>query len=232
MTLSGSMTAITDLMELGGPVVMLLACMSVLSLAVFLTKLVQFMQLGVGRHRHLKMASELWDRRQSRQAALAARNAGTYLGPVLAEAMQSFSQPHEARAYQARIEGEMADRFDTLERGFRLLDSIAQTAPLLGLFGTVLGMIDAFQALQGAGAAVDPSVLAGGIWVALLTTAAGLGVAMPTALALTWLETRTEAERAIADSTIRRLFCPLEEAQSGAAPLGNAGKSQGVPFLG
>ena len=55
---------------------------------------------------------------------------------------------------------------------------------------------------------------------------------MPTALALTWLETRTEAERAIADSTIRRLFCPLEKAPQGVAPLGNAGKSQGVPFLG
>ena len=57
----------------------------------------------------------------------------------------------------------------------------------MGLFGTVLGMIDAFRALQAAGDAVDPSVLAGGIWVALLTTAAGLGVAMPTSLALTFL---------------------------------------------
>ena len=62
-----------------------------------------------------------------------------------------------------------------LEGGFRLLDTIGQTAPLLGLFGTVLGMIDAFQALQEAGQAVDPSLLAGGIWVALLTTAAGAG---------------------------------------------------------
>lgn len=53
-------------------------------------------------------------------------------------------------------------RFARLESGFRLLDSVAQLAPLLGLFGTVLGMISAFQALQAAGAQVDPSVLAGG----------------------------------------------------------------------
>ena len=79
--------------------------------------------------------------------------------------------------------------------GFRALDAIAQVAPLLGLFGTVLGMIEAFQKLQEAGNSVDPSLLAGGIWVALLTTACGLAVAMPVSLLLTWFETRIENER-------------------------------------
>ena len=82
-----------------------------------------------------------------------------------------------------------------LESGFRLLDAIAQVAPLLGLFGTVLGMIDAFRALQEAGSQVDPAALAGGIWVALTTTAVGLAVAMPTSLVLTWLEARLARER-------------------------------------
>jgi biopolymer transport protein ExbB len=79
---------------------------------------------------------------------------------------------------------------------------IAQMAPLLGLFGTVLGMIDAFQALQEAGDQVDPTVLAGGIWVALMTTAVGLAVAMPTSLILTWLESRVAAERIATDEAI------------------------------
>ena len=82
-------------------------------------------------------------------------------------------------------------------------------APLLGLFGTVLGMIDAFRALQAAGDAVDPSVLAGGIWVALLTTAAGLGVAMPTSLALTFFESRAARERARIDLALESLFHPM-----------------------
>ncbi len=56
---------------------------------------------------------------------------------------------------------------------------IATIAPLLGLLGTVFGMIEAFQQMESAGKNVDPSILSGGIWEALLTTAAGLSVAIP-----------------------------------------------------
>jgi biopolymer transport protein ExbB len=66
-------------------------------------------------------------------------------------------------------------------------------------------MIEAFRQLQGAGSAVDPSLLAGGIWVALLTTAAGLAVAMPVSLVLTWFETRIENER-VAIETVTTAF--------------------------
>ena len=107
-----------------------------------------------------------------------------------------------------RLEAEAEARFARLERGFRLLDSVAQLAPLLGLFGTVLGMISAFQALQAAGSQVDPSILAGGIWVALLTTAVGLAVAMPTALVLSWFEARMDAERVLAQQAIRTILAP------------------------
>ena len=59
------------------------------------------------------------------------------------------------------------------------LQMIATIAPLLGLLGTVFGMIEAFQQMESAGKNVDPSILSGGIWEALLTTAAGLSVAIP-----------------------------------------------------
>ena len=68
----------------------------------------------------------------------------------------------------------------TLKSGLRPLELIAGIAPLMGLLGTVLGMITAFQAMEVAGTSVDPSVLSGGIWAALLTTAIGLVVAIPT----------------------------------------------------
>jgi len=91
--------------------------------------------------------------------------------------------------------------FEQVGRGLRLLDVIAQVAPLLGLFGTVLGMITAFQTLQTAGGTADPAVLAGGIWVALVTTAAGLIVAMPTSMALSWFDGCLERhERALRDA--------------------------------
>jgi biopolymer transport protein ExbB len=109
---------------------------------------------------------------------------------------------------EARLDAEAGLALARLERGFRLLDTVAQIAPLLGLFGTVLGMIDAFQSLQAGGSSVDPSLLAGGIWVALLTTAVGLAVAMPTSMVLAWLESRTARERVFADMALRTVLVP------------------------
>ena len=59
------------------------------------------------------------------------------------------------------------------------IEIIAQVSPLIGLLGTVIGMIDSFNELELGGSLVDPSILAGGIWTALLTTAMGLIVAIP-----------------------------------------------------
>ena len=75
-----------------------------------------------------------------------------------------------------------------LEHSLRVIAAIAQLSPLLGLLGTVLGMINAFYKLQGAQNQVSPALLAGGIWEALLTTAAGLMIAIPTLAALYYLE--------------------------------------------
>jgi biopolymer transport protein ExbB len=69
------------------------------------------------------------------------------------------------------------------ERLLPVLSSIASAAPLLGLFGTVLGMIEVFQRLAALGGRADVALLSGGIWVALLTTAFGLLVALPSLLA-------------------------------------------------
>jgi biopolymer transport protein ExbB len=69
------------------------------------------------------------------------------------------------------------------ERRLSILASIASIAPLLGLFGTVLGMIEVFQRLAALGGHADVALLSGGIWVALLTTAFGLFVAIPSLLA-------------------------------------------------
>ena len=69
-----------------------------------------------------------------------------------------------------------------LEHNLRGLNVIANVAPLLGLLGTVTGMIKAFMKIQELGGGVDASQLAGGIWEAMMTTAAGLTVAIPSLL--------------------------------------------------
>lgn len=206
-TLQNTILRIADL---GGPVVLLLCTISVLVLAVVLYKLWQFSVAGVGRHKALKDAIKAWDNGDRIAAREHLDQSRSYLVPVVAMALDGQKDAD-------RLEAEAEVQFARLEGGFRLLDSVAQLAPLLGLFGTVLGMISAFQALQGAGAQVDPSILAGGIWVALLTTAVGLAVAMPTSVILSWLEARMDADRVLAQQSLRTILAPVGR-QEGTAP--------------
>lgn len=196
-----AMETLRRIADLGGPVVLILLALSVLALAVVLYKLWQFSVAGVGRHRALGDAVEAWDRGDRTGARAALDRSRSYLVPVVDMAMSGQKEP-------TRIEAEAELRFSRLEAGFRFLDAVAQIAPLLGLFGTVLGMIAAFRALQEAGSQVDPSILAGGIWVALLTTAAGLAVAMPTSLVLTWFEARMDRERVLTGKLVHAILSP------------------------
>lgn len=193
--------AILRIADLGGPVVLLLGAISILVLAVMLFKLWQFAVAGVGRHAALQDAISAWDAGDRIAARDHLGRSRSYLVPV-------FTMALDGQDDADRLEAEAEARFARLESGFRFLDSVAQLAPLLGLFGTVLGMISAFQALQEAGAQVDPSILAGGIWVALLTTAVGLAVAMPTSVVLSWLEARMDADRVLAQRALRTVLAP------------------------
>ncbi|MBY5987863.1 MotA/TolQ/ExbB proton channel family protein [Roseovarius atlanticus] len=206
--MNGILESLRQVADLGGPVVMILLAVSVVTLATVLYKLWQFSAAGVGRHKAMKEAVEAWDEGDLAAALAALKQSKSYLAPVVEMAFSA--QPQDRK----RLEAEAESRFARLERGFRLLDSVAQLAPLLGLFGTVLGMIEAFQSLQEAGAQVDPSLLAGGIWVALLTTAVGLAVAMPTSMVLSWLEGRMDGERVTAERAISTVLHP----QGRAAP--------------
>lgn len=211
--------SIAFLVGQGGPVVTLLLVLSVFALALTLVKLHQFWRERVGSERRAKSALQYWLHGRFADAQRTVDNDRSAAGAVLAVAMRMS----QTRAARQTIEEEMGRiallRIHGLQRGFRALDAIAQIAPLLGLFGTVLGMIEAFQQLQGAGNAVDPSMLAGGIWVALLTTAVGLAVAMPVSLILTWFESKVENERvaieAIAGEFLTRGESPAEDKTDG-----------------
>lgn len=195
-----------SIIDTGGPVVAILLAVSVLALAVTFYKIIQFRAAGVGSHLVLQRALTLWDGDKRDFAMTELARSRNYLAPVVHVGFSAQSQ--EPGILADRLEAEAEGLFMQLERGFRFLDNVAQLAPLLGLFGTVLGMISAFQALQEAGNQVDPSILAGGIWVALLTTAVGLAVAMPTSLILSWFEQRMDAERVFAGQAIQRIVSP------------------------
>ncbi len=120
-----------------------------------------------------------------------------------AEALCSGNESHVARVLEAGIRYAGRDRdvikeimeeagqreVYFMERFTGAIGAIATITPLLGLLGTVTGMIRVFQRVvsQSSGGAVDPGALANGIWEALLTTAAGLSVAIPTFLAFRYI---------------------------------------------
>lgn len=199
--------AAARILDLGGPVVALLIVVSILTTALILYKLWQYQAAGVGRHKALAQAITVWDQGKRAVALRHLDDSRSYLAPVFRLAFDGVGQG-QASALSERTNAEAEELFAKLERGLSTLDMVAQLAPLLGLFGTVLGMIEAFRKLQDAGSSIDPSLLAGGIWVALLTTAAGLAVAMPTSLVLSWFEARMRRERVFANRALRTVFAP------------------------
>ena len=157
-------------------------------------------------------AQALLARRQSCRAELVRAAMRAHSDPSLTEAAAKEETTRVARQLLARIGS-----------GLRPLELIASIAPLIGLLGTVLGMIAAFQALQEAGNRADPATLAGGIWEALLTTAAGMAVAIPASLALSWFESISDRLRLDMEDAATRVFLrPAGGATDGAGRIRTA----------
>ena len=181
------MTDIVDFLNRGGPALWVIAGLSVITLALILWKLWRLSQLGAWRSDAAEKAVRLWQKDQHKAALAGVQHRKAVRARVVQTAMQACSTLplEDAREETARVARGMLMQTGS---GARAHDLIATIAPLVGLLGTVLGMIEAFQALQDSGARADPAALAGGIWEALLTTAAGMAVAIPASMALSWFD--------------------------------------------
>lgn len=121
-----------------------------------------------------------------------------------------------AGGIQASFTLAASDLVSRMETSLRGLATVAALTPLLGLLGTVVGMIRAFMVIESQGSAVSPALLAGGIWEALLTTAAGLTVAIPCLLFHNLFQGRIE----VVEGELNRMATELSEALSGRALSG------------
>lgn len=201
--LNDGIEQIRAVMEMGGPVVMLLAVLSVLSLTVILYKLWQFSWLGIGRHKRARKALSFWRQGQQVEAINLLSKGKAPVSVVLLHAMRGqLFHSEKGNLIREDVERVALRSLSKTRFLLRYLETVGQISPLLGLFGTVIGMIEAFQRLQQAGATVDPSVLAGGIWVALLTTAVGLAVAIPASLFADWFSSRVEREQEVIEELV------------------------------
>jgi biopolymer transport protein ExbB len=202
-----SLAAALETLRLGGPLVALLLLMSLVALTVVIAKLVQFRALRLGDLGPVHDALAAYRRGQVRHALglLEGRR-----NPVAQTVLDAIRAERRAAADRSLLREETARRagahVETLRSHLRVLEVIATLSPLLGLFGTVLGMIDAFQQMEAAGSQVDPAVLSGGIWEALMTTAVGLAVAIPATAASNWLERRVERATHAMEDAVTQVY--------------------------
>ena len=176
----------------GLPILVILALLSLVSLTVILVKTARLWTVtGGGEGRGEALAALGGGRLQAARELFSAGRAPADRVAAQAVAMLEAGSPRKTvEAELARLgNAEVA----AMNRHIRLLELIAMISPLLGLLGTVLGMIQSFLELELAAGAANASVLAGGIWQALVTTAAGLIVAIPAAVGASLLAARVEA---------------------------------------
>ncbi len=195
-----------DLLLTGGPVVAILLVMSVIALTIVILKVGQFGAARVGERRTAREALRLYRAGRSDEALSLMADARSPVAQALAQAIRGQRRGVDESMVREEVLRFGGDVLESLRSGFRPLEVIASLAPLLGLFGTVLGMIEAFRQLEQAGSQVNPAILSGGIWEALLTTAVGLAVAIPVVVLLNWLERRVDGLAHEMDSIVTQVF--------------------------
>lgn len=155
----------------GGPIVWILIAYSIVGLSILAGR---YLQLMFTRRINLKTPVSEWRDGAEKRIVLGLQQKKT-----------SNSYGSELRATAAHL---IHKEMKCFEGGLKTVSILANTAPLLGLLGTILGMIKAFQVIENAGGKVDAMALAGGIWEAMLTTGVGLAVAIPLLILLHFIE--------------------------------------------
>ena len=120
----------------------------------------------------------------------ACRRTDTPIARMIEKGIERIGRPMSD--VQTAIENAANLEVAKLEKGLPYLSMISGGAPMIGFLGTVIGMVQAFMAMEGAGGVVDMSVLAGGMYIAMLTTVAGLIVGIPAYFGYNYLVARIE----------------------------------------
>ena len=165
-----------ELIKSGGWLMLPIIACSVIAMAIVLERLWAYRTRKV---LPANLVAQIWQLHQKQQltpAHIATVRKSSPLGRILAAGLVNLAHPREVMKQAIEEEGRQV--VHELERYLNTLGTIANISPLLGLLGTVIGMIKVFAAITSAGVG-NPAVLAGGISEALITTAAGLSVAIP-----------------------------------------------------
>ena len=179
-----------EIVRAGGPFMWPIILCSVIAAAIVLERLWTLQQRRVVPPDLTRRIWALVEAGQANDKVIVALQGNSPLGKLLAVGLHNRNRPRAV--LMERLEDEGRHVAHDLDRFLNTLGSIAGVAPLMGLLGTVVGIIKAFNAIYTGGLG-DPRALSGGISEALITTAAGLCVAIPSYIAYRYLRGRVES---------------------------------------
>jgi biopolymer transport protein ExbB len=176
-----------DVFDKGGPVMYPLLACSIIALAVVIDRAIFWLKLGLQRKPSL-VDEVLELSRQGDWESIRIRTTNTkdYIIKILVSGIL-----HREFSMTKAMEAAAADEIRHMRRFMGVLDTMITVAPLLGIFGTVLGIITSFEVLGSAGIE-HPQAVTGGIAQALITTAAGLGIAILSVFPFNYFSSRVE----------------------------------------
>lgn len=178
-----------NVMQKGGPLMWFILLASIIAVAVFIERFFYYQRCHLHVNEFLVGIVSLL-RKQNYLEALERCEEG--FGPVARVAQTAILRRHLAPSDLRDVVREVAQlQVPQLEANLPLLATVGYISPLLGLLGTVMGMIEAFLQVNKTGGAASVSDLAAGIWTALITTAGGLTVAIPCYVAYNYLVSRS-----------------------------------------
>ena len=176
----------------GGPIMWPILLCSVFALAIILEKTWFIRKIKVDTQDFLEKILAKMRHHQVKDALEICDSVQSPVSNIIKAGILKYDRPRPQ--IKEAIEDASLHEVPKLEKNLSALATIAHIAPLLGLLGTVTGMVRCFQTIQAKATAfhpVSPGDLAGGIWEALLTTVAGLIVAIPAFVAYNYLVSRT-----------------------------------------
>lgn len=183
-----------DILQQGGMTVIPLVICSIISVAVSLERLVYLKRAQGNNFRLIKRVKLALNNNKIREAKKLVKEERGPVAAILLEGIKYVGK----RKYEIWDNLELVGKNEVkkLEKRLRVLEFVASVSPLLGLLGTVLGIIDSFNILAGAQGLASPSQLSGGIGQALISTAVGLIVAIPTMMMYSYLVSLVEKRTA------------------------------------
>lgn len=193
----------------GGPIMFFILVCSIAAMFIFISKIMHFHRAQIDTQEFISgLRNELKARRVTEAISICEQTPG----PV-ANMLKTGIINHDRSTdvIKGAMEKVALQEIPRLESGISLLASIAVVAPLFGLLGTVLGLINVFQVIATSSGMITGMELANGIWIALLTTAFGLAVAIPVYIAYNYLVTRTKRNIQIMEQSANELVGILAE---------------------